>query len=59
MIVVMIQAAFGAYQDWSTSKVMKSIKSMLPSESLVIRNGKVQKVLATGNVDFSYLSQSF
>ena len=52
MIVVIIQAVFGAYQDWSTSKVMKSIKNMLPSESLVIRNGKVQKILASGNVNF-------
>ncbi|PKY27748.1 calcium ATPase [Rhizophagus irregularis] len=47
IIVVIIQAAFGAYQDWSTSKVMKSIRNMLPSETLVIRDGKVHKVLAT------------
>ncbi|RIA98676.1 hypothetical protein C1645_748901 [Glomus cerebriforme] len=47
IIVVVIQAAFGAYQDWSTSKVMKSIRNMLPSETLVIRDGKVHRIFAT------------
>lgn len=47
IIVVVIQAVFAAYQDWSTSRVMKSIKNMLPSETLVIRDGQVQKIPAT------------
>ncbi|CAG8572667.1 7033_t:CDS:10 [Acaulospora morrowiae] len=47
IIVVIIQAAFGAYQDWSTSKVMNSIKNMLPAEALVIRNGQVTKIFAS------------
>lgn len=45
IIVVVIQAVFAAYQDWSTSRVMKSIKNLLPSETLVIRDGQVQKYL--------------
>ncbi|KAK7754293.1 hypothetical protein SLS62_003586 [Diatrype stigma] len=37
--VFLIQAAFNIYQDWSSSRVMSSIKSMLPEECLAIRNG--------------------
>ncbi|KAI0471196.1 hypothetical protein F4859DRAFT_484726 [Xylaria cf. heliscus] len=36
--VFLIQAAFNAFQDWSSSRVMSSIKSMLPEDCLVIRN---------------------
>jgi sodium/potassium-transporting ATPase subunit alpha len=37
--VWLIQAAFNAWQDWSTSRVMASIGSLLPDECIVIRNG--------------------
>ncbi|KAJ3567702.1 hypothetical protein NPX13_g6677 [Xylaria arbuscula] len=37
--VFVLQAAFNAFQDWSSSRVMSSIKNMLPEECLVIRNG--------------------
>ncbi|KAI2464195.1 calcium ATPase [Annulohypoxylon bovei var. microspora] len=34
----LIQAAFNMFQDWSSSRVMSSIKNMLPEDSMVIRN---------------------
>ncbi|KAL7623518.1 hypothetical protein AAE478_007201 [Parahypoxylon ruwenzoriense] len=37
--VFFIQAAFNMFQDWSSSRVMSSIKNMLPEDSAVIRNG--------------------
>ncbi|KAL6705838.1 hypothetical protein ACN47E_006298 [Coniothyrium glycines] len=37
--VWIIQAAFNFWQDWSTSKVMASIGTMLPDQCIVIRNG--------------------
>ncbi|KAJ8122867.1 hypothetical protein ONZ43_g1046 [Nemania bipapillata] len=36
--VFFIQAIFNAFQDWSSSRVMSSIKSMLPEDCIVIRN---------------------
>ncbi|KAI1642738.1 calcium ATPase [Daldinia loculata] len=36
--VFFIQAAFNMFQDWSSSRVMSSIKNMLPEDSIVIRN---------------------
>ncbi|KAI0842402.1 calcium ATPase [Hypoxylon sp. FL0890] len=38
--VFFIQAAFNMFQDWSSSRVMSSIKNMLPEDSIVIRSGK-------------------
>jgi sodium/potassium-transporting ATPase subunit alpha len=37
--VFFIQAAFNAWQDWSSSRVMASITAMLPESCLLIRNG--------------------
>lgn len=37
--VWLIQAAFNAWQDFSTSRVMASIGNMLPDQCIVIRNG--------------------
>jgi sodium/potassium-transporting ATPase subunit alpha len=39
ILVIGLQAIFEAFQDWSSSKVMKSIKNLMPSEAIVIRNG--------------------
>ncbi|KAH9905655.1 Na,H/K antiporter P-type ATPase [Xylariomycetidae sp. FL2044] len=39
VIVYFIQAGFNMFQDWSSSRVMSSIKNMLPEDSMVIRNG--------------------
>lgn len=40
LLVVIIQGFFNAFQDWSSSKVMNSIKNMMPSNAYVIREGK-------------------
>ena len=37
--VFVIQASFNAWQDWSSSRVMASIGTMLPDQCVVIRNG--------------------
>jgi sodium/potassium-transporting ATPase subunit alpha len=44
VIVIIIQALFTAFQDWSSNKVMKSIKTLLPSKAVVIRNGIEQTI---------------
>jgi len=44
--VWIIQAAFNAWQDWSTSRVMASIGTMLPDQCLVIRSGSQAGVSA-------------
>ena len=46
LIVILIQAVFNAWQDFSTSRVMASIKGMLPSDVLVLRDGNQTKVAA-------------
>ncbi|KAJ1889483.1 hypothetical protein LPJ66_008008, partial [Kickxella alabastrina] len=45
-IVIALQASFSAWQEWTTSRVMASITSMLPTETMVIRNGKLVKIVA-------------
>jgi sodium/potassium-transporting ATPase subunit alpha len=47
MVVILLQAFFNAWQDWSTSRVMNSINSMLPTQTLVMRDGKIVTVDAT------------
>lgn len=39
LAVFLIQAAFNMWQDWSSSRVMASIKDMLPDECQVLRDG--------------------
>ncbi|KAF8493698.1 sodium-potassium ATPase [Russula emetica] len=39
LVVVVFQAAFNAWQDFSTSRVMDSIKGMLPADVVVLRDG--------------------
>lgn len=46
ILVILLQASFSIFQDWSSSKVMSSIKNMIPSSATVIRDGKEQKVPA-------------
>ncbi|KAJ6544406.1 hypothetical protein B0H19DRAFT_300887 [Mycena capillaripes] len=46
LIVILIQAVFNAWQDWSTSHVMASIASLLPTEILVTRDGEKFKLPA-------------
>ncbi|KAL2009405.1 hypothetical protein VTN00DRAFT_5212 [Thermoascus crustaceus] len=47
IIVITLQAGFSAFQDWSTKRVMNSILDLLPSEALVLRDGKLVKLPAT------------
>ncbi|GAN08898.1 Na/K ATPase alpha 1 subunit [Mucor ambiguus] len=47
IIVIFFQASFSAFQDWSTSRVMKSILNLLPSECFVLRDGDVKKMPAS------------
>lgn len=47
LIVLVLQAAFNAWQDFSTSRVMSSIKGMLPSDVLVLRDGNQVKLPAS------------
>jgi magnesium-transporting ATPase (P-type) len=44
--VWLIQAVFNAWQDWSTSRVMASIGTMLPDQCIVIRNGSQLSISA-------------
>jgi sodium/potassium-transporting ATPase subunit alpha len=39
MVVFFFQAGFNAWQDWSSSRVMASIGTMLPDQCLVVRDG--------------------
>lgn len=44
--VFVIQAAFNAWQDFSSSRVMNSITGMLPEDCLVLREGNKQTIPA-------------
>ncbi|KAK9720816.1 hypothetical protein K7432_003880 [Basidiobolus ranarum] len=58
LIVIFLQAGFNAYQDWSSSKVMKSINNMLPASALVNRDGKKIRIPVSSLVvgDLVYLT---
>lgn len=43
-MVIMLQASFSAFQDWYTSRVMKSSLDIPPSECVVIRDGMSNKM---------------
>lgn len=47
LAVFFIQASFNAWQDWSSSRVMASITTMLPDSCLVLRDGAQVTVMAT------------
>ncbi|KAH7412890.1 hypothetical protein BKA64DRAFT_770708 [Cadophora sp. MPI-SDFR-AT-0126] len=46
LAVFFIQAAFNAWQDWSSSRVMASITTMLPDSCLILRDGAQVTVAA-------------
>ncbi|KAJ5683015.1 hypothetical protein N7462_006180 [Penicillium macrosclerotiorum] len=54
IIVIVLQASFSAFQDWSTKRVMNSILGLLPSEALVLRDEKLIRLpasdLVTGDI---------
>ncbi|CAN6668768.1 calcium-transporting ATPase 1 [Trichomonascus vanleenenianus] len=39
LIVILFQASFSAFEDWSTGRVMHSILDLIPADCVVIRNG--------------------
>ena len=47
IIVIILQASFSAFQDWSTARTMKSILNLLPAETAVVRDGCSSKISAT------------
>ncbi|KAL1306785.1 hypothetical protein AAFC00_005446 [Neodothiora populina] len=47
LIVIVLQACFSAFQDWSTGRTMNAILDLLPAEALVIRNSAASKVPST------------
>ncbi|KAK9447029.1 uncharacterized protein V1518DRAFT_422042 [Limtongia smithiae] len=49
ILVWVIQATFNAWQDFSSSRVMKSITGMLPEDCYLLRDGSKTKI-ATANV---------
>ncbi|KAG6915622.1 hypothetical protein DXG01_010698 [Tephrocybe rancida] len=54
ILVILSQAAFSGFQDWSTGRIMNSILDLLPSECVVIREGQTSRMtvseLAVGDV---------
>ena len=46
VIVFFIQAAFNMWQDWSSARVMASIKNMIPDDCLAVRDGAQVSVMA-------------
>ncbi|KAI1791319.1 sodium-potassium ATPase [Ganoderma leucocontextum] len=57
LIVLFFQGAFNAWQDFSTSRVMSSIKDMLPSDVVILRDGNKVKLPASElvNGDLVYI----
>lgn len=47
LAVFFIQAAFNAWQDWSSSRVMNSITNMLPDQCFLLRDGKQIDLVAS------------
>jgi sodium/potassium-transporting ATPase subunit alpha len=47
LIVILLQASFSCFQDWSTKKTMRSILDLLPSDALLLRDGHWSKVSTT------------
>jgi sodium/potassium-transporting ATPase subunit alpha len=60
IIVIVLQASFSAFQDWSTVRTMSSIMDLLPSETMVLRDGRKTKVpakeLVSGDIVFLEIS---
>ncbi|GAA6003245.1 cation-translocating P-type ATPase [Rhodotorula paludigena] len=47
LIVVVLQAVFNAYQDWTTTRTMSSIASVLPTTVVVRRDGLLHNLSAS------------
>jgi sodium/potassium-transporting ATPase subunit alpha len=46
MLVIVISSTFYAVVDWNASRVMKSIKSLIADNAIVVRDGKQQTLPA-------------
>jgi len=46
LAVFFIQAGFNMWQDWSSQRVMASIKNMIPEDCMVVRDGVQVEVMA-------------
>ncbi|KAJ4302007.1 hypothetical protein N0V88_002138 [Collariella sp. IMI 366227] len=46
IVVFLLQAGFNMWQDWSSARVMASIKNMIPEECMVIRDGVQASLMA-------------
>ncbi|KAF8957883.1 hypothetical protein BDZ97DRAFT_1669215 [Flammula alnicola] len=44
IFVILLQAGFSGFQDWSTSRIMNSILNLLPSECIIICDGESVKI---------------
>ena len=44
ILVVVLQAGFAAFQDFSSNRVMRSIRSLMPSEATVIRDATERRI---------------
>ncbi|PMD19532.1 calcium ATPase [Hyaloscypha hepaticicola] len=57
LAVFFIQAGFNAWQDWSSSRVMASITTMLPDSCVLLRDGGQVTIVASDIVsgDFLYI----
>ena len=57
LAVFFIQAGFNAWQDWSSSRVMASITTMLPDNCVLLRDGGQVTIVASDIVpgDFLYI----
>lgn len=56
LAVFFIQAAFNAWQDWSSSRVMASITTMLPDSCMLLRDGQMVTVTSSEIVPGDILS---
>ncbi len=46
MIIVVVNAAIGFYEEWKSENILASLKSLLVNKCNVIRNGKLVEILA-------------
>ncbi|KAG0298757.1 hypothetical protein BGZ96_007632 [Linnemannia gamsii] len=47
IFVILLQASFSAFQDFSTARVMSSILDMIPTDCMVYRDGQLIKIPAS------------
>ncbi|KAF9093058.1 hypothetical protein BGX23_003676 [Mortierella sp. AD031] len=47
IFVILLQASFSAFQDFSTARVMSSIMDMIPADCMVYRDGQLIKIPAS------------